>query len=115
MLERATEQHALGLAVRERADQSLLADQPVDQEVLAEELGGVVRECRDDVAVAEVEALLAAGAPNDQGAVAPVVVRPLENVADRERGEASGEFHGRAGMLPALSVRQKDHGGQTPK
>ena len=83
--------------------------------MLAEELRRIVREAGDDVAVAQEDALLRAAAADHQRTRAVVVLRPLQDVADRERGEAAGEFHG-GGLVCYLHspAFQPDRRGKIP-
>ena len=90
------EEPALLLLAEQRAEQLLLGDEPEADQELAERLAGVVRPGREDVAVAQDDALLD-GAPLDvQGAGLSARGDPLQDVGQGHRPQVTAEAHGSA-------------------
>ena len=80
---------ALGRAVAQRLEELVVGQVAVEHEVLAVVLRGIVREAAHDLAVVEVDPLLALAAADHQGAGAALVLRPLQEVAEGKGGQSS--------------------------
>ena len=80
---------APGRAVAQRLEELVVVQVAVEDEVLAVILRGVVRQAPHDLAGVEVDPLLALAAADHESARATVVLRPLQQIAEREGGQSS--------------------------